>query len=62
MITDKTLIDALRLLTPAERRAILACVRTGAATPASAAALRRIRFALKRRARSKPPAKMKWLN
>jgi hypothetical protein len=61
LIIDANLLDALRLLTLAERQAVFAHVRQGSVTAESLEALRRLKSRLKRRARSRAPAKAKWL-
>jgi hypothetical protein len=49
-VTDKTLLDALKTLTPAERRAVIAHIK-GHRTSQSWRLIRRLRFQLKARAR-----------
>jgi len=59
-VADHNLADALRLFSPAERKAVDEHLR-GVVTAESRELMRAIRRRLKRRARSKPPAKLKWL-
>lgn len=68
-VTDYNLAKVLQTLTPAERRAVELALRPAGPAPESEtlqnlqrAAIRKIKARLKRRARSKPDPKFRWLN